>query len=793
MIDVNDDGTVGVVKVPVKMSNGHTRNVSLESMQEQMDKLGSWGREAFQNVAFIYDKQSLAKRDPRKLPEKYRQDPTLLHKEAAVADVLVAKHPEIRDALNSWTALNKELVNAMYKSGIISPQQHREWSTSDFYMPNFVLHEDAMSHMGVEKGDGIRIGNTMTKVFRERTGDEHTINAWENMAKHISSCTLAVMANEGKKAAAEQLTFLDVAHKVDASKKFERGNFAVMEKGKRVFYKLDDPSIVPAMVTIHNEMGGLFKVTRAYSRLVSMGNTSMPKFWLSEIFRNPIQASLTNDLGWVTPDKNMLYLVSKNSPHNKAIADKLRAAGVIGTIHNTIDPRDQADFMKNIGKGVKKKGVIGKKAAQLGSILQNVHIDIDAATKVNIYDMAFKKAKKEMGYDDAKANTYAIMKARESFMPAIRGNSEGMQNLKYVMPFLASQIFGIEQMRRAYTGAGVPKAQQAAFKRKVRNKVLTAGFMAGALSFYFLNNKAYQANPSYDTLQFPTGTGDDDYVNIPLPKDVSFIKWLPEMLMHYTAGTRAGDAIISAGIKQAGGMIPGNVAETAFLPLPALFKTPIEELANYNFHTKRGIETAQELGKPVANRGEDRVARVFDWMSKAGLSEVGLSPAKIEYGFKSVASALVGASMWGVDNILPEFDSDVVERPDTDISKLPALLGGILPDKNRSIYKSDFYDETNKADQIHAQVEKFKKEGRIKEANKLMNSGNNRALYKVSTNLNRIKKEIGDLNKQINAVKTAPNTRFTPERRKELIDKYTQMANQKAKIGNDMYRKATGQ
>ena len=74
-----------------------------------------------------------------------------------------------------------------------------------------------------------------------------------------------------------------------------------------------------------------------------------------------------------------------------------------------------------------------------------------------------------------------------------------------------------------------------------------------------------------------------------------------------------------------------------------------------------------------------------------------------------------------------------------------------------------------------------------------MNSGNNRALYKVSTNLNRIKKEIGDLNKQINAVKTAPNNRFTTERRKELIDKYTQMANQKAKIGNDMYRKATGQ
>jgi hypothetical protein len=295
MYKVNDDGTVGVMQVPVKMSNGHTRNVSLETMQDQMDKLGSWGREAFQNAAFVYDKQSLAKRDPRKLPEKYRKDPSLLTKEVAMADALVAKHPEIRDALNSWHALNKANVDGLYKSGLISPQQHREWSTADFYMPNFVLNEEVMSHMGVDKAEGVKVGNTMTKVFRERTGDEHTINAWENMAKHITSCTLAVMANEGKKAAAEQLTYLGNAHKVDASKKFERGNFAVMENGKRVFYKLDDPSIVPAMVTIHNELGGLFKLARGTSRLISLANTNSPKFWLSELIRNPIQASLTND------------------------------------------------------------------------------------------------------------------------------------------------------------------------------------------------------------------------------------------------------------------------------------------------------------------------------------------------------------------------------------------------------------------------------------------------------------------------------------------------------------------
>lgn len=792
MYKVNDDGTVGVMQVPVKMSNGHTRNVSLETMQDQMDKLGSWGREAFQNAAFVYDKQSLAKRDPRKLPEKYRKDPSLLTKEVAMADALVAKHPEIRDALNSWHALNKSNVDGLYKSGLISPQQHREWSTSDFYMPNFVLNEEVMSHMGVEKAEGIKVGNTMTKVFRERTGDEHTINAWENMAKHITSCTLAVMANEGKKAAAEQLTHLGNAHKVDASKKFERGNFAVMENGKRVFYKLDDPSIVPAMVTIHNELGGLFKLARGTSRLISLANTNSPKFWLSELIRNPIQASLTNDLGWVTPVDAMKYMISPMSGRKKEITEKLKAAGVIGVIHNTVDPREHGEFIKNIGKGAVEKGSISKGKTKVINALNKTHVLIDAATKVNIYEMAFKKAKKDFNYTDAQANTYAIMKARESFMPAMRGNSEAMQNLKYVMPFLASQIFGIEQMRRAAMGAGVPKAQQKAFRRKVASKVATAGFMAGALSLYFLNNAQYQAQGAYDTLPFPTGTGDNDFVNIPLPKELSFIKWLPEMMMQYSAGTRAGDAILKSATTLGKGMLPAGIGET-LVPIPAFVKIPAEVITNYNFHTGRGIETPAELTQPVANRGENRVARAADWLSKHGGAEIGLSPAKIEYIAKGLGGQLVGVTMWGMDNVLPEINDEIVERPSTDIWSNPVLFGNMIPNPNKSVYKSDFYDEVNRADEIHAQAEKYKKAGDREAYNELINSGNNRALYKVSTNLNRIKKEIGDLNKQINAVKTAPNTRFTPERRKELIDKYTQMANQKAKIGNDMYRKATGQ
>jgi hypothetical protein len=792
MYKVNDDGTVGVMQVPVKMSNGHTRNVSLETMQDQMDKLGSWGREAFQNAAFVYDKQSLAKRDPRKLPEKYRKDPSLLTKEVAMADALVAKHPEIRDALNSWHALNKANVDGLYKSGLISPQQHREWSTADFYMPNFVLNEEVMSHMGVEKAEGIKVGNTMTKVFRERTGDEHTINAWENMAKHITSCTLAVMANEGKKAAAEQLTHLGNAHKVDASKKFERGNFAVMENGKRVFYKLDDPSIVPAMVTIHNELGGLFKLARGTSRLISLANTNSPKFWLSELIRNPIQASLTNDLGWVTPVDTMKYMISPMSGRKKEITEKLKSAGVIGVIHNTVDPREHGEFIKNIGKGAVEKGSFSKGKTKVINALNKTHVLIDAATKVNIYEMAFKKAKKDFNYTDAQANTYAIMKARESFMPAMRGNSEAMQNLKYVMPFLASQIFGIEQMRRAAMGAGVPKAQQKAFRRKVASKVATAGFMAGALSLYFLNNAQYQAQGAYDTLPFPTGTGDNDFVNIPLPKELSFIKWLPEMMMQYSAGTRAGDAILKSATTLGKGMLPAGIGET-LVPIPAFVKIPAEVITNYNFHTGRGIETPAELTQPVANRGENRVARAADWLSKHGGAEIGLSPAKIEYIAKGLGGQLVGVTMWGMDNILPEINDEIVERPSTDIWSNPVLFGNMIPNPNKSVYKSDFYDEVNRADEIHAQAEKYKKAGNHEAYNELINSGNNRALYKVSTNLNRIKKEIGDLNKQINAVKTAPNTRFTPERRKELIDKYTQMANQKAKIGNDMYRKATGQ
>ena len=788
---VNKDGTISAVEVPLKMvSTGRTRNVSLKSMVEMADSVGDWGRKAVQDMMYVYDKESVSKRDPKKLPEKYRKDPSILHKEVAQADALCAKYPALRDAMNSWTAINHSIVDEMYKSGLISPQQHREWKTNDFYIPNFMINEEIFEHTGVEKKGGIKIGNTMTKVFRERTGSEHTINAWENMKNHLASCATAVMDNEAKKAAVEQISILGAGHKVDASKKFERGNVAVMEHGKRVFYKLDDPSLIPAYTIIHNELGSLYKIPRSFARLTSMFLTNTPGFFKAELIRNPLQASLTNDLGWVSPVDTMKFISTPMTGRKKEITDKLIRNGIVGVVHDPNYASTHSGFVKNIGKGLTEENKLKKVNAKAENASAYMHSMIDAATKVNVYEMAFKKAKQELKMSDAEADSFAIAKARESFLPAMRGASETFQQLKYTIPFLASQIFGLEQMRRAVMGVGVPKSQRKAFKKKVAIKATQAAFIAGALSFYFLDNEDYQKQSDYNSLSIPTG--DKDFVNIPLPKELSFLKWMPEMVMQASFETRTGDQLLKAASDLGKGMLPAGVGET-YVPVPAVFKEPLQQAMNMDFHTNRGIETPAEQNVPVKNRGEKRSSYLGNVIAKNAPDFMHLSPVKVDHIFSSIGGTMAGVGLWGIDEFAQELNPDIVEKPAKDITSSSYLFGNMFPNKNKSVYLNDFYNENKRASEIHAQAEKYKQEGNTSEYHELMDDEKNKALYRASTELNRIKKQITEKNKIINSIKTAPNSKYTAQQRADRIEVIKAEINNLAKKGDLYYRKATGQ
>ena len=788
---VNKDGTISAVEVPLKMvSTGRTRNVSLKSMVEMADSVGDWGRKTVQDMMYVYDKESVSKRDPKKLPEKYRKDPSLLHKEVAQADALCAKYPALRDAMNSWTAINHSIVDEMYKSGLISPQQHREWKTNDFYIPNFMINEEIFEHTGVEKKGGIKIGNTMTKVFRERTGSEHTINAWENMKNHLASCATAVMDNEAKKAAVEQISILGAGHKVDASKKFERGNVAVMEHGKRVFYKLDDPSLIPAYTIIHNELGSLYKIPRSFARLTSMFLTNTPGFFKAELIRNPLQASLTNDLGWVSPVDTMKFISTPMTGRKKEITDKLIRNGIVGVVHDPNYASTHSGFVKNIGKGLTEENKLKKVNAKAENASAYMHSMIDAATKVNVYEMAFKKAKQELKMSDAEADSFAIAKARESFLPAMRGTSETFQQLKYTIPFLASQIFGLEQMRRAVMGVGVPKSQRKAFKKKVAIKATQAAFIAGALSFYFLDNEEYQNQSDYNSLSIPTG--DKDFVNIPLPKELSFLKWMPEMVMQASFETRTGDQLLKAASELGKGMLPAGVGET-YVPVPAVFKEPLQQAMNMDFHTNRGIETPAELNVPVKNRGEKRASYLGNVIAKNAPEFMHLSPVKVDHIFSSIGGTMAGVGLWGIDEFAQELNPDIVEKPAKDITSSSYLFGNMFPNKNKSVYLNDFYNESKRASEIHAQAEKYKQEGNTSEYHELMDDEKNKSLYRASTELNRIKKQITEKNKIINSIKTAPDSKYTAQQRADRIEVIKAEINNLAKKGDLYYRKATGQ
>jgi len=518
--------------------------------------------------------------------------------------------------------------------------------------------------------------------------------------------------------------------------------------------------------------------------------TNTPGFFKAEIIRNPLQASLTNDLGWVSPLDTMKFLSTPMNGRKKEITDKLIRNGIIGVMHDPNYASTHAGFVKNIGKGLTEQNKLKKAHAKAENASTYAHSMIDAATKVNVYEMAYSKAKKELKMSDSQADSYAIAKARESFLPAMRGTSETFQQLKYTIPFLASQIFGLEQMRRAAMGVGVPKSQRKAFKKKVAVKAAQAAFLAGALSFYYLDNKAYQNQSDYNSISIPTG--DDDFINLPLPKELSFLKWLPEMVMQASFETRTGDQLLKAAGELGKGMLPASIGET-YVPVPAVFKEPLQQATNMDFHTNRGIENQSEKAVPVKYRGEQRSSQLANLIAKNLPEVMNLSPVKIDHIFSSIGGTVAGIGLWGIDEFAQELNPDLIEKPAKDITSSSYLFGNMFPNPNRSVFLNDFYNETKRADEIHAQAEKFKKDGKKPEYNDLMSDDKNKVLYRASTELNRIKKQITEKNKIINSIKNASNSKYTAQQRADRIEVIKADINDLARKGDLYYRKVTGQ
>jgi hypothetical protein len=449
---------------------------------------------------------------------------------------------------------------------------------------------------------------------------------------------------------------------------------------------------------------------------------------------------------------------------------------VIGQFDTTVSLNE---FLGNVGKD--KQAAPGFMQKSIQRLLE-IHEASDAATRVSVYKKAKAKALKD-GMSEAQAVDYAVFKARESINFALTGNSPTLAAARQMIPFLNATIVGLDTLYRAATGYGLNPEEKAAAKSAFRNRAAMMVALSVAYAALMGDDEEYNKLPDYvkdGNWLFPyIGLdGKKKFIRIPVPYEVGYLfKTLPEVAYRYLNGTSTGKEVaksISKGLIQ-------NLP-TGGTPIPQFARPALEVVTNYSFFTGRPIESMGDERLPVAERGR-KTSEVSKALSKAGLDEIGLSPAKIdtltkgyfaEFGnfFNELADAVIAVGSGK-------------ERTAKDLEDLPFFKSFIAdPQADKAV--ATFYDHQKTANEVANSFSKMKGEGRVEELQALIADPEKRQMVVAAPALRKIGDVMSTLNKQITIIDRDQSK--SPAERRKLINELEQRRNEIANRGVQIAR-----
>jgi hypothetical protein len=684
--------------------------------------------------------------------------------------------PEVKQVLDIWKNVNDSLVKLWESVGLLTKDQADNYLSKKSYVPLFKSREDLSDKPTGFGGTGLKTA----KELKRLKGADIDRNIWENVEKHYASMVASAYQNQTRKVGSEQLKSLGLAEVTDATNpdvnlRYRDPTSEFSDNQGIVHMIIENPNDLAAFQMMHYELGPIMKGMAAANNLLRAGALLNPMFWIKQLIRDPIHATLVTNSGIVTPfhsAKGYLDILRGDSRE----AGILARAGVIGQMDSTIDIHD---FLKQVGQEKKTPSLLDKAIHKA----MKFHEASDAATRVAIFKDQEKQAlAKGMSKEDAV--NYAVFKARESINFAIHGTSPIINNLRNMIPFLSASINSLDTVYRAATGYGLPPAEKKAAQMLFVKRAAMMSVMATAYAMMYQGDEDYKKLPDYtkdNNFLLPNPFGDGHtFIKIPVPFEVGFLfKTVPEATVRYMAGNSTGKEVLGSYLSGITNTIPGNG-----ILLPQAVKPAFEVVTNHSFFTHRPIESIGEQNLPIAMRGA-RASEVSKQLSSLGLDKVGLSPAKIDYLIQGYAAEL-GTFTTGMASSAVDLATGQ-ERTAKNIEEMP-FFKSFMTNPKASKAIADFYDLTHTAQETVNEFNQYKKFGEVEKIKELMANEQNRKLIAAAPELRGIQSQMTNLRTQMKVIDQ--NQNMDPEVRRQRLNDlqtvYERLALQGEKIATAM-------
>jgi hypothetical protein len=676
-------------------------------------------------------------------------------------------------------AYHRSVLDIALAQGTISRDEYVKWA-DEVYVPMFrILEDDALfdkysastnkQHLSRQifrlVGKDVKIGNPMENMVRNwynliRIAQENGARASVVDTAIEQGLTGAILDENGQSVPlVEELSFQDV-HTFRTLPKKGKGKtrvtmvsrktgqndvFSFFRNGKRVYYRVNDASILGAMLGGVAPSGMLVNAMRAAKRALTYGATHVPGFVLVNATRDAWHvASVERDYRILRDTANgFRHVLSRSDTYKKAAA----AGGLFAGSYSRADAG--VDSARIINRSLNKEGIVLSDIRKIWGLWEFLVDASENATRVGLYARL-----EEKGISDGEA----AFRMRDVLDFTKRGGATYMGYILAMYPFLNARMQGLAALGEA--AHRDPK--NVATKIAMLTLAGVGLWMAGAGDPE--HRERYDRLEDWEKYTYWNFWIGDTHVRIPKPFELGIAStWAEAALEDLDRQDGEGRFMKSLGF---------SIQQTlAIDPIPQLIRPTFELATDTNRFTKRPVEgpTLERLpGEMRARPWTSETAQAVGGVT----GKAGLSPVRIEHLVQGYFGGLGRAAMSVADAMVSRPLGDFPVPPAKSLGERTREITGLyrfVPTNTSGVNTRQltmFYEAHAEIQEVVNGINAARKIGDFDMANDMMRD--NRDLLAWRRAFGGAAKQLSNINAQTRRIWYSRN--LSAEQKREQID-----------------------
>jgi hypothetical protein len=745
--------------------------------------------------------------------KRIREDKVTMS-EQEIADFIQREeaHPELKEILDNFNAVNQNLLRFWRDVGLLSEPRYERLSSIKDYVPWYrVMDDDADIHdpvqattrsatnIGKEKLFKAGKPSVVTdftveenqKVFKVQPGAVNAVKLGgvrlkpeqysvtpngeltlkveakpgqllvvetqreiENMIDNMTRNVMRMTMNGLRKYAANRIVSEYATREAGKIKRFatadrNKGRFDYIENGRRTIVEIQDPLIAEAVLGMETVGMKMWEPLAAAANFTRRTITLSPVFQLKQVFKDAPTAAL------VTGVRNPAALMGGVMRDfigavrgDDPVAEILRSQGIGGFYSPARTP--EADVKRQIG-------VINNNTYDyVMKALDHFGDSSDMAQRIAIY----KRVMAETGDE-----TLALYQAANVINFLRHGSGQVAQALVQTVPFLNAYAQSIDVLYDALRGGGLRGKDRAAALQQL---AITGSLLAGSTLIYAMlvgDDDDYMKMDDQSKIRSYMIPGTD----VVLPMNTSaafFFKAIPELLYNKVVNEGTENEVDAKRLRTA----MKEAAVDLLLgptPVPSAVKPIIEIGLDYNFFTSRPV-TPRGMQSLDAYQQYDmrtsEAAKILSSLTGTDEKRV-LNPMEADHLVRSIFGTAGAMVAWS-SNLVGEAAEF---RPEMGLKEMPVTGAFLRPEVPRG--REDlFYKLKDDTDRKYRTYIKLNERDNKAEAQAYINRHPNLVAYYEYTS--EMDAQLKEINSAIRFIGETRDPSYTPELKRREIQEF---------------------